>query len=229
MSEPFEGVYLVGGAVRDVLMGEPNFDVDIAVEGDGIALGRGARAGARRPRVPHERFGTAIVSTEGGRVDVATAEDGVLRQPGRAADGRAGVDPPGSLPPRFHDQRDGRLAPAARTSVVSSTTSAGTATSRRGRPRPAQPVLHRRPDADLPRRSATRRATASAMDAHTRARQGVRGDEPRRRAFVGTPARRAAGPALRGARGRIPSAAWPSSASTARSIPIWLPMKRLCD
>src|SRR5450759_4004190 len=32
------GVYLVGGAVRDLLLGEPGFDVDIAVEGDGIAL-----------------------------------------------------------------------------------------------------------------------------------------------------------------------------------------------
>jgi tRNA nucleotidyltransferase (CCA-adding enzyme) len=83
VSEPFEGVYLVGGAVRDVLMGEPNFDVDIAVEGEGIALGR-ALAGALGGRaVPHEKFGTAIVLyADGGRVDVATARTEFYDHPG---------------------------------------------------------------------------------------------------------------------------------------------------
>ena len=73
VSEGYEGVYLVGGAVRDVLMGEPSFDVDIAVEGDGIAFAD-ALAGALGGRiVPHEKFGTAIViSADGERVDVAT-------------------------------------------------------------------------------------------------------------------------------------------------------------
>src|SRR3954453_20024741 len=72
VSEGYEGVYLVGGAVRDILLGEPNFDVDIAVEGDGIAFGE-ALANALGGRVvPHDRFGTAIVLHEGGRVDVAT-------------------------------------------------------------------------------------------------------------------------------------------------------------
>ena len=31
-------VYLVGGTVRDILLGEPGFDVDLAVEGDGQAF-----------------------------------------------------------------------------------------------------------------------------------------------------------------------------------------------
>ena len=31
-----DGVYLVGGTVRDILLGEESFDVDIAVEGDAI-------------------------------------------------------------------------------------------------------------------------------------------------------------------------------------------------
>jgi tRNA nucleotidyltransferase (CCA-adding enzyme) len=74
VSEPFEGVYLVGGAVRDVLMGEPNFDLDIAVEGDGIALGRALASALGGRMVPHEKFGTAIVlHGKGDRVDVATA------------------------------------------------------------------------------------------------------------------------------------------------------------
>ena len=73
VSEGYEGVYLVGGAVRDVLMGEPSFDIDVAVEGDGIVFAE-ALAGALGGRVvPHEKFGTAIViSGSGERVDVAT-------------------------------------------------------------------------------------------------------------------------------------------------------------
>jgi tRNA nucleotidyltransferase (CCA-adding enzyme) len=83
VSEPFEGVYLVGGAVRDVLMGEPNFDVDIAVEGDGIALGQALARALGGRVVPHEKFGTAIVLYgEGGRVDVATARTEFYDHPG---------------------------------------------------------------------------------------------------------------------------------------------------
>jgi tRNA nucleotidyltransferase (CCA-adding enzyme) len=73
VGERFEGVYLVGGAVRDVLMGEPTFDVDIAVEGDGIAFGRALAQALGGRAVPHDKFGTAIVLYEGGRVDVATS------------------------------------------------------------------------------------------------------------------------------------------------------------
>ena len=73
LGEDVEGVYLVGGAVRDALSAEPSFDVDIAVEGDGIAFGKAlAKALGGRVRV-HEKFGTAVVLYgDGGRVDVAT-------------------------------------------------------------------------------------------------------------------------------------------------------------
>ena len=61
VNEPHEGVYLVGGTVRDILLGEPNFDVDIAVEGDAIELAR-SLADALGGRVrPHRKFGTAVV------------------------------------------------------------------------------------------------------------------------------------------------------------------------
>jgi tRNA nucleotidyltransferase (CCA-adding enzyme) len=74
VSEPFEGVYLVGGTVRDILLGERSFDVDIAVEGDAIALAQ-ALADVLGGRVrPHEKFGTAVVIYgEGERIDVVTA------------------------------------------------------------------------------------------------------------------------------------------------------------
>jgi tRNA nucleotidyltransferase (CCA-adding enzyme) len=74
VSEPYEGVYLVGGTVRDIVLGERGFDVDIAVEGDAIALAQ-ALADALGGRVrAHEKFGTAVVLYGAGeRVDVVTA------------------------------------------------------------------------------------------------------------------------------------------------------------
>jgi tRNA nucleotidyltransferase (CCA-adding enzyme) len=74
LSGPYEGVYLVGGTVRDLLLGERSFDVDIAVEGDAIALAE-ALAEALGGRVrAHPKFGTAAVFYgEQGRVDVVTA------------------------------------------------------------------------------------------------------------------------------------------------------------
>ncbi len=52
-------LYAVGGFVRDLLLGEPNFDVDLVVEGDAIQLAH-ALAGRFGGRVrSHRRFGTA--------------------------------------------------------------------------------------------------------------------------------------------------------------------------
>ncbi len=82
VGEGFEGVYLVGGAVRDLLMDEPSFDVDVAVEGDGIALGRALAQALGGRAVPHDKFGTAVVLHDGGRVDVATARTEFYGYPG---------------------------------------------------------------------------------------------------------------------------------------------------
>jgi tRNA nucleotidyltransferase (CCA-adding enzyme) len=67
-------VYVVGGFVRDLLLDRPNFDVDVVVEGDGLAFGR-ALAKELEARVKvHERFGTAVVLLPDGiKLDVATA------------------------------------------------------------------------------------------------------------------------------------------------------------
>jgi tRNA nucleotidyltransferase (CCA-adding enzyme) len=52
-------LYVVGGFVRDLLLGQPNFDVDLVVEGDAIRLAQllAQRAGGRVRS--HRRFGTA--------------------------------------------------------------------------------------------------------------------------------------------------------------------------
>jgi tRNA nucleotidyltransferase (CCA-adding enzyme) len=67
-------VYLVGGTVRDILLGEPGFDVDLAVEADGVRFAEAlARELSGRVR-SHDAFGTAVVEYgEGERVDVVTA------------------------------------------------------------------------------------------------------------------------------------------------------------
>ncbi|HKB20411.1 MAG TPA: hypothetical protein VKC65_05300 [Gaiellaceae bacterium] len=74
VSEPYDGVYLVGGSVRDILLGEPSFDVDIVVEGDAIALANElAKKLDGRVRA-HRTFGTAVVLYGAdARVDVVTA------------------------------------------------------------------------------------------------------------------------------------------------------------
>ena len=82
VAEGFDGVYLVGGTVRDILLGERSFDVDIAVEGDAITFARalGDVLGGRAH--PHERFGTAVVLYgDGERIDVVTARTEFYEEP----------------------------------------------------------------------------------------------------------------------------------------------------
>lgn len=66
-------VFAVGGFVRDLLLDEPNLDLDIVVEGDGIAFAEAfARDHECRVR-SHEKFGTAvIVFPDDFKVDVAS-------------------------------------------------------------------------------------------------------------------------------------------------------------
>jgi tRNA nucleotidyltransferase (CCA-adding enzyme) len=67
------GVYLVGGAVRDLLLDEPGFDVDLAVEGDGIAFADRLAAALGGRAHAHAKFHTAVVIAGDLRVDVASA------------------------------------------------------------------------------------------------------------------------------------------------------------
>jgi poly(A) polymerase len=71
-----EGVeaYVVGGYVRDLLLGRDDRDLDILVIGDGVEL---ARKVARRlgtgTVVVHERFGTAMVPLQDGKIEFVGA------------------------------------------------------------------------------------------------------------------------------------------------------------
>src|SRR5215203_4920101 len=73
-----EPVYLVGGAVRDLLLGRPRADVDLVVEGDAAILA-GRLGGAE---VEHERFGTVKVKVEGHEIDIASARTETYSKPG---------------------------------------------------------------------------------------------------------------------------------------------------
>ena len=76
-------LYLVGGTVRDMLLGRSRTDIDLVVEGDGMGFGgRLARAVGGR-HTPHPRFLTATVDLpEGINMDVATARSETYERPG---------------------------------------------------------------------------------------------------------------------------------------------------
>ncbi|RJP29795.1 MAG: CCA tRNA nucleotidyltransferase [Candidatus Omnitrophota bacterium] len=68
-------IYLVGGFVRDLLLGRINLDLDIVAERDGISLAEEFAARLKAKAVFHKRFGTAtiIVPGSGFKVDITTA------------------------------------------------------------------------------------------------------------------------------------------------------------
>jgi tRNA nucleotidyltransferase (CCA-adding enzyme) len=75
-------VYVVGGFVRDLLLGVENLDVDLVVEGDGMLFGaRMAEEFEGRVKI-HERFGTSIVVLpDGMHIDVATSRTEFYTRP----------------------------------------------------------------------------------------------------------------------------------------------------
>jgi tRNA nucleotidyltransferase (CCA-adding enzyme) len=66
-------LYLVGGVVRDLLLKRENWDLDLTVEGDGIAFARLVADRYEAGLALFERFGTArLTFTDGLKVDIAT-------------------------------------------------------------------------------------------------------------------------------------------------------------
>ena len=72
-------VFVVGGAVRDQLLGRDRADLDVVVVGDAAAL---ARALGAMEIVENERFATAKVEIAGHPVDIATARTETYPEPG---------------------------------------------------------------------------------------------------------------------------------------------------
>jgi tRNA nucleotidyltransferase (CCA-adding enzyme) len=72
-------VYLVGGAVRDLILGRGRADIDLVVEGDPAAL---AAALGAEPLVTHPRFGTMKVDWNGEELDLAASRRESYARPG---------------------------------------------------------------------------------------------------------------------------------------------------
>jgi tRNA nucleotidyltransferase (CCA-adding enzyme) len=75
-------VYLVGGVVRDLLLDYPNFDLDLAVEGDAVRLAQQIADISQAKLVTHPRFGTAKLSYGDFTLDFATARAETYAKPG---------------------------------------------------------------------------------------------------------------------------------------------------
>jgi tRNA nucleotidyltransferase (CCA-adding enzyme) len=84
LREAAEGMpaYLVGGAVRDLLLGRDRADLDVVVEGD-VAPLAAALGGELRE---HERFATANVSDGDTTIDLASARAEAYAEPGALPD-----------------------------------------------------------------------------------------------------------------------------------------------
>jgi tRNA nucleotidyltransferase (CCA-adding enzyme) len=75
-------VHLVGGAVRDLLLGNEPSELDLVVEDDVAALA--AKLGGRIRS--HDRFGTATVALDGHTYDIARARSETYARPGALPD-----------------------------------------------------------------------------------------------------------------------------------------------
>jgi tRNA nucleotidyltransferase (CCA-adding enzyme) len=74
--------YLVGGVVRDLILGIKNLDLDIVVEGDGIKFARKFSGSLNARIVEHARFGTATVTLPDNiKVDFSTARKEIYPEP----------------------------------------------------------------------------------------------------------------------------------------------------
>jgi tRNA nucleotidyltransferase (CCA-adding enzyme) len=77
-----ESLFLVGGVVRDLLLKRENWDLDLTVEGDGIAFARLVAVRYRAGLVVFERFATARLTFPNGiKMDIATTRRESYAQP----------------------------------------------------------------------------------------------------------------------------------------------------
>lgn len=86
-------LYIVGGPVRDLLLGRPLVDLDLMVESDAKGLAdaivRGPGGNALK-LIEHPRFGTVRIESEEGALDIATLRHETYAHPGSLPDVVAG-------------------------------------------------------------------------------------------------------------------------------------------
>jgi len=73
--------YLVGGSVRDLLLGQENLDIDLVIEGDGIRFAKELAERLQAKVRVHHRFGTANITLDSLKLDVATARTEYYESP----------------------------------------------------------------------------------------------------------------------------------------------------
>jgi len=84
------GIYLVGGVVRDVLLGRANSDLDLVVEGNAVGLAESLAGEVGGRLIVHRRFGTAKIRTGNLTIDLAMARAETYARPGALPSVRAG-------------------------------------------------------------------------------------------------------------------------------------------
>ena len=75
-------LYLVGGVVRDLLLGQTNLDLDLVVEGNAIELAQHLAEINQGKIITHPRFNTAKLQWNKWSVDLATARSETYAKPG---------------------------------------------------------------------------------------------------------------------------------------------------
>ena len=75
-------LWLVGGMVRDLMLGHPTLDIDIVAEGDAPRLAQDLARALGGKAVSHPRFGTAKLVARGQSLDIATARTERYQRPG---------------------------------------------------------------------------------------------------------------------------------------------------
>ncbi len=73
--------YLVGGSVRDLLLGQANLDIDLVIEGDGILFAKELSSRLHAKTRSHPRFRTAQIIHDDLKLDVATARTEYYESP----------------------------------------------------------------------------------------------------------------------------------------------------
>ncbi len=75
-------IYLVGGPVRDALLGSPVADLDFSVQGDAVAIAKRFAGETGGKITAHPQFGTSTVVADERRVDLVTARREEYPEPG---------------------------------------------------------------------------------------------------------------------------------------------------